>query len=70
MLPSGPVCPWPEPSLGRRRCTEEVALQRRIEGTQTASHGHLGPVRAALLWIHVHLRDSVFVAHLSHVFAP
>ena len=56
------ACPRPEPP--------EETLRRRIEGTQTSSHGQAGPAGAALLWIHVHLRDPAFVAHLSHVFAP
>ena len=34
------------------------------------SHGQAVPAGAALLWIDVHLRDSMSVAHLSHVFAP
>ena len=45
-------------------------MQRCIEGAQTPSHGQAGPAGAALLWIHVHLRDPTSVAHLSHVFAP
>ena len=52
------------------RRTEEEALHRRIEGADAPSHKHAGPVGAALLWIHVHLRDPTSVAHLSHVFAP
>ena len=46
------------------------ALRRRIEGAHTPSHEQAGPTGAALLWIHVHLRDPTSVAHLSHVFAP
>ena len=34
------------------------------------SHERAGPAGAALLWIHVHLRDLTSVAHLPHVFAP
>ena len=64
------ACPWPEPPAGPRRRTEEEALQRRIEGAHTPSHERAGPAAAALLWIHVHLRDPTSVAHLSHVFAP
>ena len=64
------ACPWPGPPAGSRRRTEEEALQRLIRGAHTPSHGHAGPAGAALLWIHVHLRDPTSVAHLSHVFAP
>ena len=64
------ACPWPELPAGPHRRTEEDALQRRIEGAQTPSHSQVGPAGAALLWIHVHLRDPTSVAHLSHVFAP
>ena len=64
------ACPWPEPTAGPRRSTEEEALHWRIENAQTPSHGHAGPAGAALLWIYVHLRDPTSVAHLSHVFAP
>ena len=38
-------------------------------GRANLSHSHAGPAGAALLWIHVHLRDPTSVAHLSHVFA-
>ena len=62
--------PCPNPAPGPRWRTVEEALQRRIEGAQTPSHGQAGPAGAALLWIHVHLRDPTSVAHLSHVFAP
>ena len=51
------ACPWPEPPAGPRRRTEEEALRRRIEGAHTPSHEQAGPAGAALLWIHVHLRD-------------
>ena len=64
------ACPWPEPPAGPRRRTEEEALQRRIEAPQTPSHGQAGPSGAALLWIHVHLREPTWVAHLSHLLAP
>ena len=64
------VCPWPKPPAGPRRRTEEEALHRCIEGAHTPSHERAGPAGAALLWIHVHLRDPTSVAHLSHVFAP
>ena len=64
------ACPWPEPPAGPRRRTEEEALRRRIEGAHTPSHEQAGPAGAALLWIHVHLRDPTSIAHLSHVFAP
>ena len=64
------MCPWPKPPAGPSRRTEEEALQRRIEGAQTPSHGQVGPAGAAPLWIHVHLRDPTSVARLSHVFAP
>ena len=64
------ACPWTEPPAGPRRRTEEEALRRRIEGAHTPSHEQAGPAGAALLWIHVHLRDPTSVAHLSHVFAP
>ena len=62
------ACPWPEPPAGPRQRTEEEALQRRIEGAQTPSHGQADSANAALLWIHVHLRDPTSVAHLSHLF--
>ena len=64
------ACPWPEPPAGPRRRTEEEALRRRIEGAHTPSHEQAGPAGAALLWIHVHLRDPTSIAQLSHVFAP
>ena len=64
------ACPWPEPPAGPLGRTEEEALRRRIEGAHTPSHEQAGPAGAALLWIHVHLRDPTSVAHLSHVFAP
>ena len=64
------ACPWPEPLAGPGRRTEEEALHRRIEGAHTPSHERAGPAGAALLWIHVHMRDPKSVAHLSHVFAP
>ena len=64
------ACPWPEPPAGLCRRTEEEALHRRIEGALAPSHERAGPAGAALLWIHVHLRDPTSVAHLSHVFAP
>ena len=62
--------PCPEPPVCPNRRTEEEALQRRIEGAQTPSHGQAGPAGTALHWIHVHLRDPTSVAHLSHVFVP
>ena len=62
--------PWPEPPAGPRRRTEEEALHRRMEGAHAPSQERAGPAGAALLWIHVHLRDPTSVAHLSHVFAP
>ena len=64
------TCPWPQPPAGPRRCTEEEALYRRIGGAHAPSHSHAGPAGAALLWIHVQLRDPTSVAHLLHVFAP
>ena len=64
------ACPWPEPAAGPGRRTEEEALHWHIGDAQTFLHGHTGPSGAALLWIHVHLRDSTSVAHLSHVFPP
>ena len=64
------VCPWPEPSAGPHRRTEEEALHWRIGGAHTPSHERAGPAGAALLWIHVHLWDFTSVTHLSHVFAP
>ena len=64
------ACAWPEPPAGPRRRTEEEALHRRIEGAHPPSHERVGPAGAALLWIHVHLRDPTSVAQLSHVFAP
>ena len=64
------ACSWPEPLTGPRRRTEEEALHRRIEGAHAPSHERAGPTGAALLWIHVHLRDPTYAAHLSHVFAP
>ena len=64
------ACSWPETPAGPRRRTEEEALHRRIEGAHAPSHERAGPAGAALLWIHVHLRDPTLVAHLSHVFAP
>ena len=64
------ACPWPEPPAGPHRRTEEEVLHQRIRGAHAPSHERAGPAGAALLWIHVHLRDPTFVAHLSHVFAP
>ena len=64
------ACPWPEPPAGPLRRTEEEALHRRIEGAHAPSHKRAGPTGAALLWIHVHLRDRTSVAHVSHVLAP
>ena len=64
------ACPWPKPPAGPRGRTEEESLHRRIEGAHAPSHERAGPAGAALLWIHVHLRDPTSVAHLSHVFAP
>ena len=45
-------------------------MHRRIQGAHAPSHERAGPAGAALLWIHVHLRDPTSVAHLSHMFAP
>ena len=61
-------CPWPKPPPGRRRRTEEEALQRSLEGAQTPSHSQAGPAAASLLWTHMQLKDPTSVAHLSHVF--
>ena len=63
------ACPCPEPLAGPRRRTEEEALHQRIGSTHATSHGPAGRAGAALLWIHVHLRDPTSVAYLSHVFA-
>ena len=70
VLRSVAACPWPEPPAVPRRRTEKEALHRCIEGAHAPSHERAGPAGAALLWIHVHLRDPISVAHLSHVFAP
>ena len=64
------ACPWPEPPAGPHRRTEEEALHRRIRGAHAPSNKSAGLAGAALLWIHVHLRDPTSVKHLSHVFAP
>ena len=64
------ACPWTEPPEGPRRRKEEQALHRRIGDAQTPLHGNEGPAGAALLWIHVHVRDPMSVAQLSHVFPP
>ena len=64
------ACPWSEPPAGPHRRTEEEALHQRIGGAHAPSHECAGPAGAALLWIHVHLRDPTSVAHLSHVFVP
>ena len=64
------ACPWPEPPAGLRRRTEEETLHWRIEDAQAPLHGHADPLGAALLLIHVYLRDPTFLSHLSHVFAP
>ena len=64
------ACPWPEPPAGPHRRTEEEALHRRIGGAHAPSHERAGPAGAALLWIHVHLRDPTCVAHPLQVFAP
>ena len=63
------ACPSPEPPASPHRRTEEEALHWRIEDAHAPSHERAGPAGAALLWIHVHLRDPTSVAHLSHVFA-
>ena len=62
------ACPRPEPPPGAWRRTEEEELRRRIEDAQTPLQDQTGPAGAALLWIHVHLRDPTAVAHLSHRF--
>ena len=62
--------PWPEPRAGPHRRKEEEALHRRIRGAHAPSQQRAGPAGAALLWIHVHLRDPTSVTHLSLVFAP
>ena len=41
-----------------------------MEGARAPSHKRAGPAGAALLWIHMHLRDPTSAAHLSRVFAP
>ena len=64
------ACPWPEPPAGPRRRTEKESLHRRIKGAHAPSHERAGHAGAALLSIHVHLRDPTSVAHLLHVFAP
>ena len=64
------ACPWPEPPAAPHRRTEEEALHRCIGGAHAPSHERAGPAGAALLWIHVQLRDPTSVAHLLHVFAP
>ena len=64
------ACPWPEPPAGPHRRTDEEALHRRIGGSHAPSHERAGPAGAALLCIHVHLREPTSVAHLSHVCAP
>ena len=64
------VCPWPELPAGPHRRTEEEALHRRIGGANAPSRDPAGPAGAALLWIHVHLRDPTSGAQLSHVFTP
>ena len=64
------ACVWPEPPAGLHRGTEQEALHRRVGDAQTPLHGHAGPTSAALLWIHVHLRDPKSVVHLWHVFTP
>ena len=56
------ACPWPEPPAGPHRRTEEEALHRCIGGAHVPSHERAGPAGAALLWIHVHLRDPTSVA--------
>ena len=64
------ACPRPEPPTGPHRRSEEEVLHRRIEEAHAPSHERASPAGAALLWIHVHLRDPTSVAHLSHVFGP
>ena len=64
------ACPWPEPPAGPHRRTEEEALPQRIGGAHAPSDERGGPVGAAYLWIHLHLRDPTSVAHMLHVFAP
>ena len=64
------ACPWPQPPRIPHRRTEDEAWHRRIGGAHNPSHERAGPAGAALLWIHMHLRDPMSIAHLSHVFAP
>ena len=64
------ACTWPEPPVGPHRHTEEEALHLRIGGAHAPSHERAGPAGAALLWIHMHLREPSSVEHLSHVCAP
>ena len=64
------ACPLPEPPAGPHRRMEEEALHQRIGGAHTPSHKRGGAAGAALLWIHVHLRDPTSIAHLSYVFRP
>ena len=64
------ACPWPKPPAGPHRRKEEEALHRPIRGAHAPSNERAGAAGAALLWIHMHLREPTSVAHLWHVFAP
>ena len=50
VFPGGRV-PLAQNAPGPARRTKEEVLHRRIRDAQTPSHGHAGPVGAALLWI-------------------
>ena len=52
----------------RRPHTEEEALQQHGEDARTPLQHQAGPAGAARLRIHLHLRYTMSVAHLSHVF--
>ena len=65
--PRAPGANLPQARAGARRrrpCTGA------LRGHMPPHKKRAGPTGAALLWIHVHLRDPTSVAHLSHVFAP
>ena len=68
--PGWPRAPGPNLPRAGTDARKRRLFHRRIRGAHAPLHERVGPAGAALLWIHVHLRDPTSVAHLSHVFTP
>ena len=68
--PRWPPAPGQNPPRARTGARKRRPCTGASGGAHTPSHERAGPTGAALLWIHVHLRDPTSVAHLSHLFAP